>query len=274
MGDIQGCYDELYQLLKQVNFKPKRDKLWLTGDLVARGPKSLETLRYIKQLGDSAQTVLGNHDLHLLATYHGIKSVKANDKLAELFQADDLPELIHWLKQQPLLQIIECPGRERPVVMTHAGISPQWKIEKAIKRAAEVEKQLRGKKCLDLLTNMYQNSPNRWHKSLTAHDRNAYIINSFTRMRFCHLDGSLDFDNKCPPDQLKTDQFIPWFELSKKSWRHYDIVFGHWASLMGQCNQSNIFALDTGCVWGNHLTMLRLQDNKRFTTPAIPNIAL
>jgi len=278
VGDIQGCHDELVALLNQVNFKPNHDHLWLTGDLVARGPKSLETLRLVKNLGNSATTVLGNHDLHLLATYHGIKKVKANDKLDALFAADDLPELIHWLKQQPLLQVINAKGRKRPVIMTHAGISPQWKIKKAIKRAAEIEKLLQSNQCVDLLTNMYRNSPNRWHKSLTGYDRYSYIINSFTRIRFCYQDGSLDFNIKCHPSQIKRAKqaatIVPWYTLGKKSWRHYDIAFGHWASLMGECGQSNIFALDTGCIWGNHLTMLRLSDNKLFTTSAITKIAL
>ena len=278
VGDIQGCFDELIALLEQVNFNPTRDHLWLTGDLVARGPKSLETLRFVKDLGDSATTVLGNHDLHLLATYHGIKKVKANDNLGPLFAADDLPNLMQWLKQQPLLCVIKAKGRKRPAIMTHAGISPQWSIKKAIKRAAEIEAILKSDQCVDLLTNMYQNTPNYWHKNHTGYDRYSYIINSFTRMRFCHPDGKLNFEFKCHPDQNKSQQstqtLIPWFTLMKKSWQQYDIMFGHWASLMGQCEMFNVFPLDTGCVWGNYLTMIRLRDNKCFTSSTRPKIAL
>lgn len=264
VGDIQGCYDQLVALLEKVNFDDNNDKLWLTGDLVARGPKSLETLRLVKSMGDAATTILGNHDLHLLATYHGIKKVKANDKLEPLFAADDLDELIHWLKQQPMLAQIHVPGRKRPAIMTHAGISPNWTINQAIEAAKEVETILKGPECVEYLTNMYQNI-SKWHKSLCGFERFCYIVNSFTRMRYCYQDGELDFKEKNNPNKVNNPALVPWYLLAPKHWQQTDIMFGHFATLMGQCPISNIFALDTGCVWGHDLTMMRLNDNQYFT---------
>ena len=264
VGDIQGCYDQLIALLEKVHFDEQHDKLWLTGDLVARGPKSLETLRLVKSMGPAATTILGNHDLHLLATYHGIKKIKANDKLEDLFAADDLDQLIAWLKQQPMLAQIEVPGRLRPVIMTHAGITPQWTTHQAINAAKEVEKVLRGPQCIEYLTNMYQNI-DKWHKSLCGFERFCYIVNSFTRMRYCYPDGTLDFNEKNHPDKVNNHELVPWYQLAQQQWQNTDIVFGHFATLMGQCPVSNIFALDTGCVWGHDLTMMRLNDNQCFT---------
>ena len=265
VGDIQGCYDQLVALLEKVNFNHSQDKLWLTGDLVARGPKSLETLRLVKSMGAAATTVLGNHDLHLLATYHGIKKVKTSDKLGPLLKASDLDELIHWLKQQPLLAQIQVPNRKRPVVMTHAGITPQWSIEQAISGAKEIENILKGPTCVEYLSNMYQNT-SKWHKSLGGFERFCYIVNSFTRMRYCYGDGELDFNEKRHPDKVNNSELYPWFQLAPAHWQDTDIVFGHFASLLGQCPVSNIFALDTGCVWGHDLTMMRLNDNQCFAT--------
>lgn len=264
VGDIQGCLDELKALLAQVNFDPKLDTLYLTGDLVARGPKSLETLYFVRSLGDAAKTVLGNHDIHLMATYYGIKKVKANDKLGPLLDAPDIAELIDWLRQQPLLlEVDNC-------IMTHAGISPFWSIDKAKKLALEAESILRGDNYFAFLSNMYENTPDRWHDLLQDYERFRYIINSFTRMRFCHLDGSMEFTIKCAPDQADQRHITPWFTLKRKSWQQYTLVFGHWASLMGYTNDPEIIALDTGCVWGNHMTMWRSSDRRLFTTAANP----
>jgi bis(5'-nucleosyl)-tetraphosphatase (symmetrical) len=271
VGDIQGCCDELSGLLKQVNFDASKDHLWLTGDLVARGPKSLETLRLVKSLENSATTVLGNHDLHLLATYHGIKKIKPNDKLDALFAAPDLDELIDWLKQQPMLAVIN-DQQQRKMVMTHAGIWPHWSLDQAKAYANEVESILRGEQCIDYLTHMYQNTPTYWQENLSGYDRYCFIVNSFTRMRFCSTQGDLDFEHKSHPDKVKDQNLVPWFNLAP-IWSE-DVVFGHWASLMGQCHRSQIFSLDTGCVWGNHLTMLRVSDHKRFTQSYLNNIAL
>ena len=297
VGDIQGCLDELLALLDKVGFDSTIDHLWLTGDLVARGPKSLETLRFVKSLGSSATTVLGNHDLHLIATHFGLKRVKKNDKLDDLLAAPDVDELIQWLLHQPMLAVINPTPDNTPnntlnktpnktlnttlnntkAVMTHAGISPQWDIPTAIKLATEVETILQGDNCYEYLANMYQNTPARWDDNLTGHARFRYIVNCLTRMRFCFDDGSLEFVHKDAPDktinpQFKTDdpQLQPWFSFQPECWSGHQLLFGHWASLMGDTGNDNIIALDTGCVWGYHLTMMRLSDNKCITTDAIP----
>lgn len=264
VGDLQGCLDELKALLEQVDFNPKVDTLYLTGDLVARGPKSLETLRFVKSLGKAAKTVLGNHDLHLLATYFGIKKAKANDKLDDLLCAPELKELIDWLRVQPLLRVIK-----KRVVMSHAGISPQWNIKQAKQFAAEAEEIIQGENCYAFLSNMYQNTPERWDDSLTGFERFRYIVNCFSRMRFCKPDGSLELHTKSAPGGSESQQLVPWYQLKHDDWQNYTLVFGHWASLMGKTGDSQIIALDTGCVWGNYMSMWRLSDGKIFQCPAI-----
>jgi bis(5'-nucleosyl)-tetraphosphatase (symmetrical) len=273
VGDIQGCLDELQVLLNKVDFDSNIDHLWLAGDLVARGPKSLETLRFVKSLGSGATTVLGNHDLHLIATHFGIKRVKKNDKLDDLLAAPDIEELIQWLLYQPMLAVINDSNKPTHV-MTHAGISPQWDIPTAIKLAKEVETILQGDECFEYLANMYQNTPNCWDDNLTGHARFRCIVNYFTRMRFCFGDGSLEFIHKDAPNKTDDPLLQPWFALQPASWSGHQLLFGHWASLMGNTGHDNIIALDTGCVWGYHLTMMRLSDNKCITTDSIPISAL
>jgi bis(5'-nucleosyl)-tetraphosphatase (symmetrical) len=263
VGDIQGCLDELLVLLEQVNFDASQDELWLTGDLVARGPKSLETLRFVKSLGDSAKTVLGNHDLHLIATYKGIKRVKVKDRLDDLLRAPDADELINWLTHQPLLR---TTGN---VVMTHAGISPQWTIQQAITLATQAQAILQSSQCYDYLANMYQNTPSHWSDDLEGYARFRYIVNTLTRMRFCFADGELEFDNKCAPDECNDEKLLPWFSFNNPDWSATKIIFGHWASLMGKTSRPDIIALDTGCVWGNKMTLLHLEENTLYTTKAI-----
>ena len=262
VGDIQGCFSELTALLKQVKFNKKNDELWVAGDLVARGPDSLATLRFIKSLGKKAKVVLGNHDLHLLATYAGIKTVKKNDLLDELLAADDIEELMDWLARQPLLQ--KLPGEE--VYMSHAGIPPEWDIETAIEQAEIAHKYLCSKKRNKWLARMYGNEPASWHKAKTKTERFRYTINALTRMRYCYLDNSLEFDCKKPPQEAP-DKIQPWFNLSQVI-NNTVWIFGHWAALMGKCSHPNVYALDTGCVWGNHLTLFRWDDKKIFTEGA------
>lgn len=269
VGDIQGCYQELQALLSQVNFDKKNDQLYVAGDLVARGPDSLATLRFIKSLNDSAKVVLGNHDLHLLAVYAGIKKVKKQDKLTKLLAASDIHELMHWLTQQPLLQQI---GNDN-AYMSHAGISPQWSLQNAIEQGENAHQKLSSKERNYWLAIMYGEQPNDWQQTHSVEDKFRYTINAYTRMRYCDENKHLDFEQKLAPssllsmkDQSKTTLF-PWYELSSvidtTTW-----VFGHWAALMGQSSHNNIYALDTGCVWGNHLTLLRWHDKKLFTEPA------
>lgn len=262
IGDIQGCYSELRTLLDKIAFDPKKDQLWAVGDIIARGNDSLATIRYLKSLGDSFNMVLGNHDLHLLAVYHGLKKVNKLDKLEALLAAPDLPEIVDWLRKKPLL--LQIPNEK--AFVSHAGISPQWTIKTAIKSAKFAEKKLQSKKYIHWLTCMYGEQPNNWHNVETKEEKFRFIINTFTRMRFCFTDGTLEFKSKHNVNNDNKD-LVPWFnlstELKKNSW-----VFGHWASLLGKCNNKNTYALDTGCVWGNHLTILRWQDKKLFTEQA------
>ncbi len=264
VGDIQGCLDELQLLLEQANFNKETDQLWLTGDLVARGPKSLETLRFVKSLGSAAVTILGNHDLHLLAVSQGISRVKEKDKTAPIFTAPDSKELLTWLRHQSLLAV----NSEHNIVMSHAGISPQWDINTAIECAHEVEAVLQSDKWIWLLENMYDNQPDVWREDLTGIERYRYIINAFTRMRFCYFDGRLDMECKLPPQEINNDELFPWFELENRLPLSHKVIFGHWAALMGH-DGNNVIALDTGCVWGEYMTMYRVDDGKYFTQKAI-----
>ncbi|UUO24433.1 symmetrical bis(5'-nucleosyl)-tetraphosphatase [Colwellia sp. M166] len=259
VGDIQGCYSELKALLTQVAFSRQNDQLYVAGDLVARGPNSLETLRFIKSLGKSAKVVLGNHDLHLLAVYYGIKKVKKQDKLSALLSAPDLTSLMTWLIQQPLIQ--KLPDEE--TYMSHAGLSPQWTPNQALLQAEIAQQHLRSSEAKHWLSQMYGEQPIDWQNADDDISRFRFTINSLTRMRYCYADGSLDFSCKeSPSNAPKT--LSPWFEFRHIN-ENTQWVFGHWAALMGCCQPKNIYALDTGCVWGQHLTILRWHDKKLFT---------
>jgi len=275
VGDIQGCYNELIALLKQVEFDHHEDILYVAGDLVARGPDSLATLRFIKSLGENAKVVLGNHDLHLLSVYAGIKKAKQSDKLAELLAADDIDELMNWLAAQPLIQKIpnttnslQSANEASFGYMSHAGISPQWTLSEAISQADFVHARLSSKERNTWLTLMYGEEPSSWYQAKTETEKFRYSINALTRMRFCFKDGSLEFHNKESPKAVLLPNIYPWFELSK-TLEQTPWVFGHWASLMGESSNHNIYPLDTGCVWGNHLTLLRWHDKKLFTQLAM-----
>lgn len=263
VGDIQGCFEELTALLEQVNFDPQHDELWLAGDLVARGPQSLQTLRFVKSLGKQAQVVLGNHDLHLLAVAAGIMKGKKKDLTQAILQAPDKDELLHWLRQQPLIAQHPIHG----FYMVHAGITPQWQVADSLRYSTEVSQWLAGDDYLSLLEQMYQNTPDAWSEDLTGIDRARFIINACTRMRYCYQDGRLDFGNKDAPANNTQQTLKPWFEIQPEQFEGVDILFGHWAALMGNTGHSNIVGLDTGCVWGNQLTMLRWQDKRLFSLP-------
>lgn len=265
VGDLQGCFDELQLLLEKVSFDPQIDTLYLVGDLVARGDKSLECLRFVKSLGSAAQTVLGNHDLHLLATAYGIKKVKAKDRVDALFNAPDFADLIEWLRHQPLL--IDR-SQQQGFVVVHAGISPEWDLATAKQCAQEVEQVLQCGDYQKLLTEMYSDQPDHWSEQLTGIDRLRYSINVFTRMRFCFLDKRLEFACKLPPLEAPSE-LKPWFELPNLLSQPTNILFGHWASLIDYPTPNTIYALDTGCVWGNRMTMLRWEDKQLFTQAAV-----
>lgn len=260
VGDLHGCFAEFQRLLAKVNFDPAQDELWLTGDLVARGEDSLACLRFVKNLGERATMVLGNHDVHLLATLQGIKSVKPKDNVQPIFDAEDREDLQNWLRNRPLLA--QHPRHQ--FVMVHAGISPEWDLYTAKRCAAEVQAVLSGENFADFLAQMYDNTPDSWNPELQGIERWRYSLNVLTRMRFCYPDNRLDFVCKSPvedaPNELK-----PWFELNNPLFDEQPIIFGHWASLMGKSTKPNIYALDTGCAWGNYLTMLRWEDKALFT---------
>lgn len=259
IGDIQGCYDELKDLVRLINFDTATDKLWFVGDLVNRGPKSLEVLRFIKDLGDNAITVLGNHDLHLIALFNNQDAVLKKHTLQEVISAPDGKELIDWLRQQPLIH----HDPDLDYVMTHAGIYPFWTLEEAKKYAKEVETILQGDNYIDFLAQMYGNRPDTWDENLQGVDRARFIINAFVRMRFCTPFGKLEFEHVNDLDAAPKG-FQAWFQISNRKTNNIRILFGHWAALLGHTDTPNVYALDTGCAWGNKLTAMRLEDQQCF----------
>lgn len=260
VGDVQGCLRPLKCLLEQAAFDPNHDQLWLVGDLVNRGPQSLETLRFLYQMRHAVTCVLGNHDLHLLAVAHRIENLKKGDTLTEILEAPDRNELLDWLRQQKLVH----HDAERQVTMVHAGIPPQWNLAKALRRAGEVEAVLRDDARLPLyLDGMYGNQPAKWDKSLTGVTRLRVITNYFTRMRFCTADGTLDLTSKEGAGSAPAG-FAPWFSHAQRKMRGQRIIFGHWAALEGRCDEPGISALDTGCVWGGCMTLLNVDSGEQF----------
>jgi bis(5'-nucleosyl)-tetraphosphatase (symmetrical) len=255
IGDVQGCWVELQRLLESIGFQPGRDRLWLVGDLVNRGPHSLEVLRFVRSLGDAAITVLGNHDLHLLAVAAGVRKASRKDTLLEIIEAPDREDILHWLRHRPLAY------RESglPYLMVHAGVPPPWSVEDTLGRAAEVEAALRGPQWAEFLSHMYGDHPDIWSDSLQGFERLRVITNCLTRMRFCTPEGRLDIDNKGGPDSANTG-FAPWFSHPIRAAAATPIVFGHWAALEGKADTVNVHALDTGCVWGSRLRAMRLDD--------------
>ncbi|KFZ36928.1 bis(5'-nucleosyl)-tetraphosphatase [Shewanella mangrovi] len=265
VGDIQGCFNELRLLLDKVSFNPSKDVLWAVGDLVARGPDSLATLRFFESLDNAGRVVLGNHDLNLLSVHAGIRRVKNSDKLSKLLASKESNRLIHWLRQQPLLQ--ELP--EHNVVMTHAGIPPQWDIATARTEAAAVSAALQQPDYVEeILQKMYTNTPEGWHAQLSGFPRLRYCINALTRMRYLYADGQLDFACKLPPAQCNNDELKPWYEFPAQSAGTIK-VFGHWAALMGQGRSPEILPLDTGCCWGEFMTLWHLESNQFVTQDAL-----
>lgn len=263
IGDVQGCFDALQRLLDQINFNETKDTLWFAGDLVNRGPQSLETLRFIQALGDSAKCVLGNHDLHLMALHFSDKKPKSKDTLGEILNAPDRDELFAWLRQQSLIHHDSALG----FTMVHAGIPPQWTLSKALSLGAEVERCLISDNAPDYFANMYGNKPDIWDDALTGMDRLRVITNYFTRMRFCSPEGHLNMTHKQGPEDAP-EGMLPWYVYGHRKMAEQRIIFGHWAALLGKTNHSKAFALDTGCVWGYELTAMRLEDQKRFSVQA------
>ncbi|MFT4937913.1 MAG: bis(5'-nucleosyl)-tetraphosphatase (symmetrical) [Paraglaciecola sp.] len=258
VGDIQGCYSGLTTLLKKVRFDPKKDKLWAVGDLVGRGPESLETLKFLHSLGDSFDTVLGNHDLHLLAVYCGFRPAKAADKFGELLASKRLPTYIKWLRNKPLALMYD-----KKTLITHAGLYPLWSFKTALSLSAEVSKKLQNEDWKSLLAKMYANTPATWSPALNDIPRWRFIINAFTRMRFIEKQSQLNFSCKSSPT-LAPQELTPWFQIRNESLEKNDrIVFGHWAALQGDTQSKAFIALDTGYVWGQTLTIMDLQSGMK-----------
>lgn len=253
IGDIQGCYDELIKMLDRVQFDPAVDQIWLAGDLVNRGPKSVDVLRFAKQLGNSCISVLGNHDLHLLANAAGVVEFHHHmDTIQSVLKAPDCDELMDWLRQQPLFY----HDADLDFSMVHAGLPVEWSIDEALIRAAEVEAVIKGEQWQDFFAHMYGNKPKRWSPELTGWDRLRFITNCFTRLRYCHEDGRLALKFKGAPEDKPLHQ-RPWFEMPHRASQDARIVFGHWSTL-GVGQYGNVFSLDSGAVWGETLTAVRI----------------
>ncbi len=253
IGDVQGCYDPFRRLLDAIEFDPSNDTLWLTGDLVNRGPKSLKTLRYVKSLGNSVVTVLGNHDLHLLALEAGVvRYGKRFGSLQKLLNAPDVAELCDWLRHRPLAHYDE----KLNTLLVHAGTHPDWSVKKTLTCAAEVEEALQKYDYPTLLGKMYGNTPNMWSNKLSGYKRLRFIINCLTRMRMLSADGHLDLNFSGSPWRARKG-LKPWYENAAPAWAGTRVIFGHWSAL-GLIVLPNVISLDTGCVWGRQLTAIRI----------------
>lgn len=253
IGDVQGCFDELQALLGLIDFNPRQDQLWFAGDLVNRGPHSLEVLRFVRSL--NAVTVLGNHDLHLLASACIPGRRKRKDTLQNIIDAADAGDLLDWLRHRPLLHHDATLG----YTLIHAGLPPQWDLETARTCAAEVEQVLRGDDYAAFFAAMYGNQPDLWDPMLTGWERLRFITNCFTRLRYCERNGRLALEEKGPPGS-QPQQLVPWFECEGRRSHDLSILFGHWSTL-GAYDAPGIHALDTGCLWGGQLTAVRLDRN-------------
>jgi bis(5'-nucleosyl)-tetraphosphatase (symmetrical) len=256
IGDLQGCATELRALLSLIRFSTDRDQVWFVGDLVNRGPQSLECLRLIRALGDNAVTVLGNHDLHLLALGFGAKAEKPGDTLRQVLDAPDRGALLQWLLERPLAHQDPAHGD----LLIHAGLVPQWSVAQTLALAGEVHAALRGSPD-DFFSHMYGDKPDRWSEELRGRDRLRFIVNVLTRLRVCTDDGRVALKAKGPPPKTAAGErtLLPWFEVPGRASRDTRIVFGHWSTL-GYVNAHGVIGLDTGCVWGGALTAVNLDE--------------
>jgi bis(5'-nucleosyl)-tetraphosphatase (symmetrical) len=254
IGDVQGCFDELQALLTKLRFE-RDDRLWFVGDLVNRGPKSLDVLRFVRGLGERAVTVLGNHDLHLVTQHEGFERARKDDTFGDVLAAPDRRELVDWLRTRPMMHA------ERGYAMVHAGLLPQWSIARALGLAREVEAALAGGGYREFLRHMYGSEPELWRDELAGWDRLRVIVNAMTRLRFCSAEGRMDLRAKGarPPRGMQA-----WFDLRSKE--SETIVCGHWSAL-GLKLGKRLAALDSGCVWGGKLTALRLEDRRLYEVP-------
>ncbi len=267
IGDLQGCYSELQDLLDKINFDETNDLLWFVGDLVNRGPQSLECLRFVKSLGTNAKTVLGNHDLHLLAIANKVRKPHRKDTFDDILKAKDSEELFNWIRQQPLL----VHDSEINYTMMHAGLPPQWTQEQAKELAQETESLLQSEQFNNFIHNMYGDQPDTWSEKLKDDDKHRFIINALTRIRYCEANGKLNIKETCAPGK-QAESLIPWYALAERKTKQDKIIFGHWSTVhLGNekdFKQYNVYPLDTGCLWGGTLTAMRLEDEKLFSVPS------
>jgi bis(5'-nucleosyl)-tetraphosphatase (symmetrical) len=257
IGDIQGCGAAFDALLRKISFQPSRDRLWLVGDLVNRGQESLRVVRRVMALGRSVTCVLGNHDLHLLATVAGKRELGPADTFGEVLGAPDAEDIVDWLRRRPLMHYDSAMRR----VLVHAGIPPAWTVSQARAMARDVEALLRGRSWRASLRTMYGNEPTAWSRKLDLTERRRFTINALTRMRYCDRRGRLDFSESGPPGS-QPKGLVPWFDVADRRSSNTHIVFGHWSSL-GLMRRRDVTALDSGCVWGGSLTALRLDKPAR-----------
>jgi len=264
IGDIQGCHKQLGELLHKLDFKSDKDKLWFAGDIVNRGPDSLKTLRFIKSLGDNAVTVLGNHDLHLLAIANGRRKQNKKDTLEEILFAKDSDQLLDWLIHRPLMHY----QKKNNVCLVHAGIHPAWSTKQALNCSKEVENILQGSKAHEFFHHMYGDKPSKWSSELSGWDRLRFITNSFTRMRYIGENMKLYLKEKGAPGK-QPEGVKPWFEFENRN-KDLNIVFGHWSTLKNP-KIENLHPLDTGCLWGGKLTALKINNKmKKLTSIKCP----
>lgn len=254
IGDIQGCYKEFKKLLKEIRFNPNQDKLWLTGDLVNRGPNSLDVIKYVMELGSSAITVLGNHDFYLLATYYKAAPwpYKNND-FDEILSNKDVKEIIYWLRNRNIIYI----DNQLNYILVHAGIHPSLKFTEIMALGSDIEKSLRGSDCKKFIESLWSNKPNKWNKDLSNEDKKIFCVNVFTRMRYLKKDLSLNFIDKAKPNKKNSNDIIPWYEIDNNILEKYKVIIGHWSTI-GFQNKKNFVSIDTGCVWGNKLTAIEI----------------
>ncbi|HKW38996.1 MAG TPA: symmetrical bis(5'-nucleosyl)-tetraphosphatase [Burkholderiales bacterium] len=263
IGDVQGCFRELRALLELSGFDRARDRLWFVGDLVNRGPESLATLRFVRDLGDGAVVVLGNHDLHLLALAEGRVKRRKDDSLEEVLAAPDRRELLDWLRARPMIHA------DANTVLVHAGLLPQWDIAAALRLAHEVEAELRGPGFSKFLETLYGSRPDRWDDGLQGPDRSRVIVNAMTRLRFCTREGVMEFETKGETAQAPKG-YLPWFDVPGRKSAGSTIVCGHWSAL-GLRLAPELIALDSGCVWGGQLSAIRLEDRRVYQVPCAAN---
>ena len=259
IGDVQGCMTELQALLEACSFDSASDRLWFVGDLVNRGPASLDVLRFVKGLGERATVVLGNHDLHLLCIAEGAAKPRADDTLEGVLGAPDRNELLQWLRTRQLLHV------QNGMVLVHAGLLPQWTVAKALDLAREVEAALRGPGCRACLAKMYGSEPVAWEDGLAGADRIRVIVNAMTRMRFCTASGEMEFRAKGGLDAAPTG-YSAWFDVPGRRSADWTVICGHWSAL-GLRVESGLIALDSGCIWGGALSAVRIEDRRVFQVP-------